>query len=113
MQHFSCDLCGKELDPTHQDRYQISISGKPINMPAKLSEDSLEHSLNDQDTVDELEALLDSQSQAETIDEDVATPVAPVSTMVVYYDFCGGCYGKFCADPLGKKRSHRFDFSSN
>ena len=109
MKHFSCDYCGKELQPQTDARYSLRMEARLVCESAPLDDDTLlEH-----EPLDPVDAMEDLLSETEdTFDETTPlhTPVAPLDRT---YDLCAGCYGRIQADPLGLDRVRRFQFSDN
>jgi len=101
MLHFSCDLCGKELEPETDRRYVVKIDVYAAHDPNELTEDDLDD--------DHLEALSDLLQQIEETGAD--GDVAPAYKQL-RYDLCPECHKKFLRDPLNKEAA-KFDFSEN
>jgi len=101
MQHFSCDLCGKELLPDVDRRYVVKIEVYAAHDPNELTDDDLSD--------DNLEALGELLQQIEDGGPEAEIPPAYKQ---IRYDFCPDCHKKFLRDPLNKE-AHKFDFSEN
>ena len=101
MLHFSCDLCGKELEPQADRRYVVKMEVYAASDPHEITEDDLDD--------DHLESLSDLLQQIEENGGD--DDLAPVYKQI-RYDLCPDCHKKFLRDPLNKE-SHKFDFSEN
>ena len=101
MLHFSCDLCGKELQPDADRRYVVKMEIYAAHDPNELTEDDLDD--------DHLETLGDLLQQIEEDGlEDDLTPMYKQ----IRYDLCPDCHKRFLRDPLNKE-AHKFDFSEN
>lgn len=102
MRHFSCDLCGKDL--TEGDaRYVVRMDVFPAVEVRDLTEADL-----DQDHLDAMAEMLD---ELEDAGPDALRP-APAAR-ALEYDLCCSCHRKFVADPLGRDRARKPQFSKN
>ena len=61
MLHFSCDICGKDLDPEGSARYVVKMEAFAATDPAQLTDDDL-----DTDHVEEMAQLLNEIEDGET-----------------------------------------------
>ena len=103
MQHFTCDLCGKELLPGDDRRYVVRVEVYAAHDPAELTEADL-----DQDHMDEVSQIL------EEMEEDGADPDQSAPAFKKFrYDLCPDCHKKFLRDPLNKEAAQKFHFSEN
>jgi hypothetical protein len=103
MLHFTCDLCGKELQSQEDHRYVVKIEVFAAHDPRKLTEADL-----DEDHMEAVSELL--RDMEDTVaDPDVTTP----AHKSFRYDLCPECQKKFLRDPLGKESEQKFDFSEN
>jgi hypothetical protein len=103
MLHFSCDICGKDLDPEGSARYVVKKEAFAATDPAQLTDDDL-----DTDHVEEMAQLLNEIEDGET----TAPEVLP-TTKKLRFDLCPMCYRKFVKDPLGREAAARLNFSEN
>jgi hypothetical protein len=102
MVHFTCDVCGQELQASSDVRYVVKMEGFPTADAMELTEEDLE-----EDHLEEISELLDE------IEQETGTgPDADVAKSF-RFDLCSECYKKFLSNPLGKQTIHRFDFSEN
>ena len=101
MLHFSCDLCGKELEPELDRRYVVKMEVYAAHDPNELMEDDLDD--------DHLEALGEILEQIE--ETGAESEIAPAYKQL-RYDLCPECHKKFLRDPLNKDAA-KFDFSEN
>ena len=103
MRHFSCDLCGKDLTPGMDVRYVVRMEVAPANDDRDLTDADL-----DQDHLDTMAEMLD---ELEDAGPDALT--LPPAVRSLEYDLCPGCHRKFVADPLGRDRARKPQFSKN
>src|SRR5437763_12713906 len=103
MLHVTCDLCGKELCPGHDERFVVKMEIFAAHDPAKITEADLDD--------DHMEAV------SELLRESEDNPLDPEQTEPSYahfrYDLCPACHKKFVRDPLSKEAAQKFDFSEN
>jgi hypothetical protein len=95
MMHFTCDLCGKDLQPGDDPRYVVKIEAYAAHDPAELTEDDLDD--------DHLEAISQVLSDLE---DGGNGPDLPPPSKSFRYDLCPCCHERFLSDPLG--REHAF-----
>ncbi len=111
MRLFSCDVCGKTLNPDADLRFVWKIEGSPVSEaqePTVLEgDDDLEDDQDSVETVDEL--LLERTERDDAGDTTEMLPVCVRRT----YDVCGTCYGKLVLDPLGLESRKVRPFSRN
>jgi hypothetical protein len=103
MRHFSCDLCGKDLTPGADARYVVRMEVAAATDPRDLTEADL-----DQDHLDAMAEMLD---ELEDAGPEALAPTP--ATRALEYDLCAGCHRKFIADPLGRDRARKPQFSKN
>src|SRR4051794_26645372 len=101
MLHFSCDICGKDLQEGSRSRFVVRMEAYAANDSAALVDDDL-----DDDQIEEMARLLNEQEE----NGDDLEPAPAAKKM--RFDMCSYCYRKFTADPLGRE-SLKFDFSQN
>lgn len=100
MLHFTCDLCGKELQGDDH-RYVVKIEAYAAHDPTEITEADL-----DDDHMEAVSQLL--QEMEDSLDE-----IELVETNKNFrYDLCPECHKKFLQDPLGRE-AQKFDFSKN
>lgn len=102
MQHFSCDICGKTLNPAADLRYRVRMEVTVATEPGPLPIGDL-----DQDHLDEMAELLEELEAGDT-----KLDLVPVSKKLEY-DLCPACHRKFLANPLGRDNIQKPQFSSN
>lgn len=103
MQHFSCDICGKDLTPQNAARYVVKMEAFPATDPAELTDEDL-----DTDHVEEMAQLLNELEDGGCGE----TPGLAPAGKKMRFDMCSSCYRKFVSDPLGREAA-KFDFSEN
>lgn len=111
MRLFSCDVCGKTLNPDRDPRFAWTVAGGPVSEeqePTVLEGDDLE---GDEDAVDSMDELLLSREDAAD-DSGDTTEMLPVCVRRTY-DVCGACYTKLVNDPLGIESRKARPFSRN
>ena len=102
MINYSCDLCKRPLDPEEELRYVVKID---IHMALNtLDLDSPEPDTDHLDDLDEIIEQLDDLSD-DAISEDIRQRLR--------FDLCPECRKKFLANPLGRKKLEKFNFSQN
>jgi len=100
--HFSCDLCGKELQPESDRRYVVKMEVYVAEDSRSLSDDDLDQ--------DHLEALGEYLADLEA--SGVGNQELPPDYKQFRLDLCSECHKKFLRDPLNKEAA-KFDFSEN
>jgi len=111
MRHFSCDLCGKDLTPEIETRIVITLEARVVCQEAAVLAAA---ALSDEDTEDAVEAmddLLTNKNDDTCHDADMTLSFS--SPMSKEFDLCSPCYRRFAADPLGRDRVRRLQFSVN
>jgi len=103
MLRYTCDLCGKDMQPGDDRRFTVKMEVFAAHDPAELTEADL-----DQDHMDEIGEMLDELEDQDQPPED-PTP----AYKKLQYDLCPACHKKFLSDPLGKESAHKFHFSEN
>lgn len=104
MRLYSCDVCGKTLDPTLEPRFAWKVEGGPVETddePTVLEgEDEFE---GDTDSVEEMDELLgERETRHDEADSDSETLEMHPIGVRRSFDVCGGCYSKLIRDPLGR-----------
>lgn len=101
MKHYTCDLCGKELQPGEDQRYVVKIEAFAAQDPAEITEADLDE--------DHLEAVSELLREADELAQaDMSDPCK-----FFRYDLCSECHDKYLRDPLGKETAQKFFFSKN
>ena len=102
MMHFSCDLCGKMIQPGDDQRYVVRIEAYPAQDPPLITDADLED-----DHMEEVSQLLRNM-------EDDDNPDANDEAAKAFrFDLCPECHKRFVRDPLGKEQVHKLFFSKN
>jgi hypothetical protein len=102
MIRYSCDVCGRELDPQDDLRYVVKMEVFAAFDPAATEDDD-----EDRDHLEEIQDILErlEDSSSETIGDDVYQQLR--------FDLCPECRRKFLKNPLGREVAKAFGFSSN
>jgi hypothetical protein len=100
MVHFTCDLCGKDLTATGENRYVVKIEAFASFDPTEITEDDL-----DEDHMEEISQILQDGSCPEELD----TPLFKGFR----YDLCPSCHGRYIKDPLSRDVLRSLNFSEN
>ncbi|MDG3004239.1 hypothetical protein [Paludisphaera mucosa] len=106
MVHFTCDLCGKDITSSGEDRFVVKMEAFPGFDPNEIKEEDLED--------DPMEAVSDMIQRDEAfgpLDHESADDACRRKGF--RFDLCPSCHGKFLRDPLGKSHANVFDFSKN
>jgi hypothetical protein len=101
MIHYSCDRCGRKIDPSQEVRYEIKIAIEAVIEPAADSACESER--------DHLEEIHES---LESLDFDAADPSTDLPQRQ-RYDLCTQCYRRYRSDPLGAEFALHVGFSAN
>ena len=99
MLHFSCDLCGQQLN---EQRFVAKLEVFPAFDPEVIDEVDLD--------ADHLQEI------SETLAEMEATgkcEIEDCSAKSFRFDLCPHCQQKFIQDPLGRDALRRLNFSEN
>lgn len=99
MLHFSCDLCGRQLD---EERFVVRLEVYPAFDPEEIDSADLD--------VDHLQEI------AEMIQDSDATgklDIEDCGTRKFRFDLCRNCHRKYVRDPLGRDALRRLNFSEN
>jgi len=102
MIRYSCDLCGRELDPQDDLRYVVKIEVYAAFDPAAADDED-----DDREHLEEIQDILErmEESSSEQIGDDVYQQLR--------FDLCPDCRRKFIKNPLGRELAKAFGFSSN
>ena len=101
MIHYSCDLCGRVLDPDEDLRYVVKMEIGAAFDPVSLEEE------DDRDHLQEIQDLLEHLENAE--DDQISDDVY----QQLRFDLCPECRRKFVKNPLGRETARALDFSEN
>lgn len=104
MRHFSCDLCGKTLNPGADTRFVVRVESYSVAAPVEITEGDL-----DQDHIEAMAEMLEALE--ESSDARAAKPASTGGKSE--HDLCGACHRKFLADPLGREQKRKLHFSKN
>ncbi len=99
MLHFSCDLCGQQLD---DQRYVAKLEVFPAFEPEELTEELL-----DADHLEEVAELIEEMEMTGN------TELEDCGAKSFRFDLCPRCQKKFLQDPLGRDTLRRLNFSEN
>ncbi|MDX2038650.1 MAG: hypothetical protein SFX72_18530 [Isosphaeraceae bacterium] len=102
MIHYTCDLCGKDLTASGEQRFvvKIEVCPRPVSDEAALEE-------LDVDPMEKLTEILMN-------DQDLTSEeLAAQGPRGYRYDLCPRCHGRFAKDPLGRESVRALDFSKN
>jgi hypothetical protein len=99
MLHFSCDLCGRQLD---DHRYVVKLEVFPTFDPEAIDESDLEA-----DHLQEVAEELDKMEDTGKKDIEDCEP------RDFRFDLCSSCRCQFLKDPLGRDALRRLNFSEN
>ena len=98
MLHFSCDLCGRQLDDR---RYVVRLEVFPAIEAEEITEADL-----DADHLKEVaEEIAEMELSGVDLDGDESKSFR--------FDLCPTCHGKYVTDPLGREAIRRLNFSKN
>lgn len=102
MIHYSCDRCGRPIDPQEEARYVVRIEVETV-----IEEDGLELNDEDRDHLLELHEILERG-------EDMAESLIGDCTFQRHrFDLCPDCHRKFVKNPVGREAAKQLDFSQN
>lgn len=104
MVHFTCDLCGKDITSSGEDRFVVKMEAFPGFDPNEIKEEDL-----DDDPMEAVSELI--QRDEAFLPQETADDACRRKGF--RFDLCPSCHGKFLRDPLGKSNSNVFDFSKN
>lgn len=102
MIHFSCDACGKHLDPDEDQRFVVKIEIVQAFDPMDGEAD-----VDDRDYLQEIHEAL------QTLDAHGLESASDDLCQELRFDLCAECRKKFSKNPLGRPASKQFDFSKN
>lgn len=99
MLHFSCDLCGSQLDDR---RFVVQLEVYPAFDPDQLTPADLDD--------DHLEQIADQLASKDSGD---ALNAENCETKKLRFDLCPRCHHRFLRDPLGREAARRLSYSKN
>jgi hypothetical protein len=102
MIRYSCDLCGRELDPQDDLRYVVKMEVYAAFDPA-----SVESEDDDRDHLEEIQDIL------ERLDDSADDQIGDDVYQLLRFDLCPECRKRFIKNPLGRETAKAFGFSSN
>jgi len=102
MIHYSCDRCGVAINPNTDLRYTVKIEAYAAMDPACDFEEE-----------DERDHLMEIHEILERLDDESDPNIGEEVYQKTRLDLCPECARKFLGDPLGRKASQQFNFSSN
>ena len=103
MIHYSCDRCGRPINPQDEIRYVVRMEVEAVMEPLEggVVEDE------DRDHLMELHEILEHGDELNN----------PLIGDGVYrrerFDLCPACHRKFMQNPVGREVSKQLDFSQN
>lgn len=101
MIHFTCDLCGRDMDAENELRFVVKLEVYAAFDPLQEDVD------DDRDHLQEIHEILERTDISENpeISDEVYQQLR--------YDLCPECRKRFMKNPLGRKHVEQFDFSQN
>jgi hypothetical protein len=101
MISYSCDICGRKLDPRDDLRYSVKIEVAAAFDPVTDEEEG------DRDHLQEIQDILEQLDDAESdqIGDDIYQHLR--------FDLCPECCKRFLKNPLGRENLSVLGFSSN
>lgn len=102
MVHFTCDLCGKDLTATGEQRYVVKISAYAGFDPNELTAEDLDD--------DHLEAVSELLQRDETLS---SADIDEEGFKGFRFDLCPCCHRRFIKDPLSRDVFRMLNFSEN
>lgn len=101
MIHFTCDLCGRDMDAENELRFVVKLEVYAAFDPLQDDVDS------DRDHLQEIHEIL------ERADISDNPEISDEVYQQLRYDLCPECRKRFMKNPLGRKHTEQFDFSQN
>lgn len=102
MVHFTCDLCGKDLNASGDPRYVVKIEVFAGFDPNQITEDDL-----DDDHMELVSEILQR-------DDDLSAAEASKPMRQGFrFDLCPCCRAKFIKNPLSREGLKQVNFSNN
>jgi len=103
MIHYSCDLCGRELDARDDLRYVVKMEVYAAIDPAATDDEDT----SDRDHLEEIQEIL------ERIDDLDDPHIGDDVYQQLRFDLCPGCRRRFLANPMGRDVAKVVGFSQN
>ncbi|OJW15822.1 MAG: hypothetical protein BGO49_09485 [Planctomycetales bacterium 71-10] len=104
MVHFTCDLCGKDITSSGEDRFVVKMEAYPGFDPNEIKEEDLDD--------DPMEAVADLIRRDDAFaSQDPADDACRRRSF--RFDLCPCCHRRFVRNPLGKSSANVLDFSKN
>jgi hypothetical protein len=103
MVHFTCDLCGKDITSSGEDRFVVKMEAYPGFDPNEIKEEDLDD--------DPMEAVSDLVHRGDEFAQDSADDACRRKSF--RFDLCPGCHRRFVRNPLGKSNANVLNFSKN
>ena len=101
MIHYSCDRCGKKIDPEMEVRYIVRIEVQAsCDVPSFDVENEGDHLLELNEIIERLE-----DAENDSVSEDVYHRRK--------HDLCSGCYHEYKRNPLAMEPQIPIGFSDN
>ena len=102
MIRYSCDLCGRELDPDSDLHYVVKTEVYAAFDPMTTEEDG-----DDRNHLQEIQDILEQLEDTESgqLDANVYQQMR--------FDLCPECHRRFVKNPLGREAAKQFNFSQN
>jgi hypothetical protein len=103
MIHYSCDRCGRPIDPRNELRYTVRMEVEAVMEPADgdvVDEEDRDHLMELHEILERAEDAADPQ-----IGDDVYQRQR--------FDLCCECHRRFIRNPLGSDGARQLDFSNN
>ncbi len=114
MIHYSCDVCGTELDPAMEDHYVVKMTAFLAPKSYNVKESDLPVTGQHENLDDEVIELPEPEDDSfEDLEDMMLEPIGPAPSFKEFrYDLCPSCHKRFLDDPLGRETA-KFDFSKN
>lgn len=103
MIHYSCDRCGRPIDPQEEARHVVRIEVETV------IEETNGLSLDDDDR-DHLLELHEILERGDDLGESLMGECAFERRR---FDLCTECHRKFLKNPIGREAAKQLDFSQN
>ena len=101
MIHFTCDLCGQDVEPNRDQHYVVKIEGYAVENDSLFGNEEFE-----EDHLEQISELLRDVDQVDDVEFDD-------SPKAFRFDLCPRCFKRFAQNPLNKDATQRFNFSEN
>ena len=101
MQHFTCDLCLRQLDPENDGSYVVRMDVSPADNCKSVPID------DDRDYLEEFNEILERYEEF----EDNGPYLGSDNYLRKRFHLCGECGKRFMQAPLGKNLPQRLELS--